>query len=111
MLRLRTRNQLRRLHDEIHPPEFLMPGDVLRRNSGGPAGESFVIAPSFVRGELALGMRVEIRTITVECEHDEELRVHARGRDTGGCQAFDCRIQGLAELHESISPRRPRDTE
>src|ERR1700694_4488481 len=88
-----------------------MAGDVLCWNSGGPAGESFVIAVRFVRRELALGMRIEIGPVTVERKNDEQFGVHARGRDAGSCQPFDRRVQSLAKLHESLSPRRRRATE
>ena len=78
MLGLRTRHQNRWRHDQIQPPELLMPGDVLRRNARRPPRQSFVVSLHFVGGELSLRMCIEIRPIAIEREHDEQFGVHAR---------------------------------
>jgi len=88
-----------------------MAGDVLRRNTGRSARESVIIAPHFVGGEFSLWVRIEICPVAIEREHDEQFRVHARGRDARGRKLLDCRIENLAKLHLSISPRRHGDTE
>src|SRR5580658_253713 len=85
-----------------------MSRDVLRRNAGGAPRKSFVITARFIKGEFALWMRIEIRTVAVEREHGEEFRIHARRRNLRGPQPLDSRIERWAKLHESISPRRTR---
>src|SRR5208282_2736187 len=84
-----------------------MPGNVLRRNAASSSRQSFVIAPGFIGSQFALRMRIQIRSIAVEREHDEEFRIHPRGRNLGGSQPLNRRIQSLTKLHASISPRRP----
>jgi len=66
-----------------------MPGDVLRRNAGGAARKSFVLALQVVGSELSLRMSVEIRAVAIEREHDEEFRIHARRGNSRGSQPLD----------------------
>jgi len=108
---LGTRNQNRRRDDEVHTPEFLMAGDVLRRNSTGALGKGSVIASRFVGGELALVVSVEIGAVAVESEHQEQFCIQTRrGNVVGGEMSYGGG-EGLLQLHESISPQRHRDTE
>ena len=67
-----------------------MPGDVLRRNSGSTPRESFAIALHLGAGELSLGMSIEIRTVAIEREHDQQFRIHARGGDLRSREPLDC---------------------
>jgi hypothetical protein len=50
-------------------------------------------------------MRIEIRPVAIKREHDEQFRVHPRGRSSRNRQKFDRRIHSLAKLHVSISPQ------
>ena len=90
MLRLRTRHQHGRRHDQIQPPELLVPGDVLRRNAGRPARQSLVITLHLVGGELSLRMCIEICPIAIEREHGKEFGVHPRRANSRSGQPFDC---------------------
>ena len=111
MFRFRTRNQHRRRHNKIQPPELLMPSDVLRRNAISPSSESKVIAQDFVRSKFPIRMRIEIRPIATKGKHDKEFRIHARRRNARRSQPLNGRIQSQAKLHNLISPQRHRDTE
>jgi hypothetical protein len=53
-------------------------------------------------------MRVEIRPVAIKREHDEQFRIHPRGRNSRNRQKFDPRIQSLVKLHVSISPQVPK---
>jgi hypothetical protein len=57
VLGLRTRDENRGSNDQVHAPEFLMSGNVLRGNATGAFGESSIIAHLLIGGEFALGMR------------------------------------------------------
>jgi hypothetical protein len=50
-------------------------------------------------------MRKEIRPVAIKREHDEQFRIHPRGRNSRNRQKFDRRIQSLVKLHVSISPQ------
>src|SRR5277367_5410712 len=102
MLRLRTRNQHRRRHKKVQPPELLMSRDVLSRHSGRAARKNVIVASRFVGTEFPLRMRIEISPVATEREHDEEFRVHARRRNERRSQLLNRRVQGLAKLHESF---------
>ena len=92
--------------DEIHAPEFLMAGDVLRGNAAGALGESGFVAKLLAGGELTFGVSVEIGAVAVESEHEEELGVQARGRDAVGGEAGDGGGEGRLQLHLYISTQR-----
>lgn len=89
--------------DEVHAPEFLMSGDVLRGNTTGALGESGLVAGLLVGGELALGVSVEISAVAVEGEHEEEFGVQARGWDVVRGEAGDGGGEGRLQLHVYIS--------
>src|ERR1039457_5309810 len=108
MLRFRTRNQHRRRNNKSQPPKFLMPRDVLRRNARSTPSESLVTASKILRRQFPLRMRVEIRPVAIKREHDEQFRIHPRGRNSRNRQKFDRRIQSLVKLHVSISPQVPK---
>ena len=55
--------------DEIHAPEFLMAGDVLRGNSAASLAESSLVASLLGNREFALRVSVEIGSVAVEGEH------------------------------------------
>ena len=95
VLGLRARNQDRGRDDEIHAPEFLMAGDVLRWNAAGALGERSIVASLFVGCEFALGMRVEIGAVAVEGEHEKQFGVQTRGGNVIRGQARDGRGEGL----------------
>jgi hypothetical protein len=109
MLRFRTRNQHRRRHDQIEPPELLMSSDVLRRNARSAASKRFVIALRFVRSKFPLRMREQIRPIAAQRKHDKEFRIHARRRNTRRSQPLNRGMESLAKLHNPISPPRQED--
>ena len=99
-------------HDQIHAPEFLMAGDVLRGDSTGALGQGCIIASRFIIGELSLGMRVEIGTVAAEHEHEKQFGVQAGRRDLRGCKPLEGYGLGGFELHQTISPQRAqRNTE
>ena len=101
---LGTRDEHRRRDDEIHAPEFLMPGDVLRGNAAGAFGQRGVIATLLIDAEFALRMRVEIGSVAIESEHHKQLRVHARGGDVFCGQPGDGGGEGWFQLHKCRSP-------
>src|SRR5258708_32972581 len=68
---LRARNEDCRGDDEIHTPEFLVASDVLRGDSAGSLSESSFVPGLLIAGKLALRMRVEIRAVAVEREHEQ----------------------------------------
>ena len=72
---------------QIHAPEFLMAGDVLRGDTAAPLGESPVIACSFVGSEFVLRVGVEIGTIVSQCEHQKQLGIQTRGGNLVPCKA------------------------
>lgn len=75
--------------DEVHTPEFLMAGNVLRGDTTGALVQSGLVAGGFVGREFALGMCVEIGTIAAEGKHEKQFGVHARGRDVVRGEAGD----------------------
>jgi hypothetical protein len=101
-----TRNEHRGCNDQIHAPEFLMSGDVLRRDATGAFRESGIIASLLFAAKFVLGMREEIGAVTVEREHEEQLGIQARGGNLICGEASDSRGESGFKLHESISPQR-----
>src|SRR5438132_7959616 len=53
-----TRNKHSWSDDKIHPPEFLMPRDVLRWNALGTLVEGLIVTRFLVVSSLAIGMGV-----------------------------------------------------
>ena len=74
---------------QVHAPEFLMAGDVLRGDTAAPLGESPVIACSFVGSELVLRVGVEIGAVATQCEHQKQLGIQTRGGNLGSREAGD----------------------
>ena len=102
VLGLGTRDQHRRRDDQVHPPEFLMTGDVLRRLAGRSLGDGFVVARLFVGGQLIFGMGVEVGAVGVEHEHQQRLGVHARRADLLSGQEVNCSRKSLPKQHRSL---------
>lgn len=71
----------------------------MRGNSAGALGESGFVARLLAGGEFALGVSVEISTVAVESEHEEELGVQARGGDVVRGEAGDGGGEGRLQLH------------
>src|SRR5579863_6642574 len=92
--------------DEIHAPEFLMAGDVLRGDAAGALGESGFVSSGLTGGQLALGVSVEIGAVAVESEHQKEFGVQAWGRDVVGGEAGDGGGERVLQVHGSISTQR-----
>src|SRR5215467_1544498 len=107
MLCLRPGNQHRWRHNQIHPPKLLMSGDVLRRNAFRPLTESIVITSLLLYSQLTFRMPVEIGSIAPQREHEQQLGVHAGGREVGRFQSLDRRSQGFAQGHRPISTQEP----
>ncbi len=99
VLGFRTRDEDSRADDEVQPPEFLVPGDVLRGNAASALLEGFLVAGLFVGGKFALGMGVEIGAIAAEDEHEQDFGVHAGGADMVLLEQGDGVAQGLFQLH------------
>src|SRR5580693_9757717 len=85
-----------------------MAGDVLRGNSAASLGEGSLVARLLGDGEFALRVSVEIGSIAVEGEHEQEFGVQARGRRVVGGEAGDCRGEGRLQLHVYISTQSGR---
>src|SRR5208282_4366533 len=94
-------DQHRRRDDQVHPPEFLVAGDVLRRLAGGALGDGFGVACLLVGREFVLRMGVEVGAVGIEHEHQQRLGVHPRRADGVRRQRVDGRGEGLLKLHES----------
>src|SRR5271167_949363 len=69
VLCLRAWNEHRRSDDEVHTPEFLMPGDVLRGHSPRAFDKGGLVLSLLVGGKFALGMCEQVGAVTVENEH------------------------------------------
>src|SRR5450755_2440461 len=95
VLSLRPRDQHRRTDDQVHAPEFLVPGNVLRGHAAGALVESRFISRLFILAQFAFWMREQVGTIAVQRKHEEQLGIQARGRDLGGGKASDGRGEGL----------------
>jgi hypothetical protein len=96
MLGFGARDEHCRRDDEVHAPELLMAGDVLRGDAPCALGERGIVTGCFIRGEFAFGVRVEKSAIAVESEHQEKLRVHARGGNVVLREAVNGSGQGLS---------------
>src|SRR5262245_57565866 len=70
-----------------------------------------LVSAPLVLGELSLGVRVEIGTVTPQGEHQQHFGVHPRRTNVRGCEPLDGRIERVSQEHTTISPRRHRDTE
>ena len=105
MLRLRPRDKHRRRHNQIHPPEFLVPGNVLRRLARRPPRQRRIVTCHFVRTKLPLRMRIQIRAIAIQRKHNQQLGIHPRRRNALHPKPLDRRMKGLSQLHALISPR------
>jgi len=81
-------------------------GDVLRGNAAGALGESGFVARLLGGGEFALGVGVEIGSVAVNGEHEEEFGVQARGGDVVRGEAGDGGGEGRLQLHVYISTHR-----
>jgi hypothetical protein len=81
-----------------------MPGDVLRRNAAGALVERYLIATPFIVAEFAFGMSVEVGSIASQRKHQQQLRVHSRGRNVCSSEPGDRGGEGLFQLHQTISP-------
>jgi hypothetical protein len=53
-------------------------------------------------------MREQVGAIATQGEHQQQLGIHARGRDVLGREARNGGKEGISELHENISPQRTR---
>src|SRR5579871_4231999 len=89
MLCFRPRNQDCRGNDEIHPPELLVPRDVLRWHASRPLPESRYIARLLLGSKFPLRMRKQVSPITIESEHEQRLRVQAGRRNAFCAQTGD----------------------
>jgi hypothetical protein len=78
VLSLGARDEDGRRDDEVEPPEFLVAGDVLCRDTFGALGEGFLVTGLLFHREFALGMGIEIGAVTGKNEHEEQLGVKAR---------------------------------
>src|SRR5215472_16869757 len=76
-----------------------MSGDVLRRTAAGPLADDFVIAILLFRGELALGMRVQMSSFLPQDKHQQQLGIEPWRRYVVGDEELVGRIDGLFELH------------
>ena len=75
MFGLGARNENGGSDDEIHAPEFLMSGDVLRWDSARTFGESRVVARGLIGSEFAFGMCKQVCTVAIQNEHEQQLCV------------------------------------
>jgi hypothetical protein len=89
MLGFWTGNEHGRRNDEVHSPEFLMSGDVLRGYTAFALGQGPVIAVLVVRGKFAFGMGMKISAVALQGEHEKEFSIHPRRRDIGSGEARD----------------------
>src|SRR3954467_15182317 len=105
VLRLGSWNQHRRRNDEVHAPEFLVSGNVLRGNPSGALGERRAVATMLIFSELAFGMCKQISTIATEHEPQQQLRIHLWGGNLFAAEVSYRRGQSLLELHTAISPQ------
>src|SRR5438067_588570 len=103
MLGLRPRNQNGGRYDEVHSPEFLMSGNVLRWHTARTLRQRRVIAGFFVRIEFALRMRKQVGAIAAQDEPQQKFGVHLRRGHLRDGKARNSRGQSLLELHEPIS--------
>ncbi len=99
MLGLGAGNEHGWRNDEIQAPEFLMPGDVLRRDSVGALVDCFPIADLFLVREFAFRMREEMGTVASEGKHEQRLGVQARRADLGRGQLVDGKREGIFQEH------------
>ncbi len=73
MLRFRAWNEHGGRDEQVHPPEFLMAGDVLSGNAADALRQRGVELRRFVFRQNTLGMGEEMRAITTERKHQKRL--------------------------------------
>ena len=56
-----------------------MAGNILRGDASRSLGECFAKATVFIKGEFSLGMRIKIRAVAAQGEHQQKFSVHAWG--------------------------------
>src|SRR6267378_2788621 len=74
-----TRNKHGRADNKVHAPEFLMPRNVLRRNPLRTLVEGLIVTRLLILCYWALGMGIQIGTVAVESEPEEEFGIHPWG--------------------------------
>ena len=99
VLRLRPRNQNRRSDDKIHPPEFLMSRDVLRRHAACSLRQHRLVAGLFLRSQLALRMRKKVGPVAVQREHQQQFSIQPRGRYVLRRESRNGRGERFFQLH------------
>jgi hypothetical protein len=103
MLRLGSRNQHCRRHDKIHPPKFLMPGDVLRGDASRTLRDRIIVARLFFWAKFVLRMSIQISPIAAQGKHEQQFGVRSRRGHLSGGQELDCRTERVAKKHPAIS--------
>src|ERR1700730_1534587 len=78
MLRLRTGDEDGSSNNQVHPPEFLMAGDVLGGHTAGAFGKSGVVTGLLFYGQLSFGMREEVGAVATERKHQEQFGIQPR---------------------------------
>ena len=102
MLGLWPRNEDGGRNDEVHAPEFLVPGDVLGRKSAGATGDDVVISSFFVGSQVAIGMGIEIGAIAAEREHQQSFGVQAWRANLSGGKLVEREFECVFEEHGGI---------
>ncbi len=105
VLGFRPRDEHGGRNDEVHAPEFLVPGDVLRRDTLGALGESLLVAGLFSAREFTLGVGVKMSAVAAEGEHQQQFGIHARRGNVCGAEAVDGGGECVAKEHGSFNHR------
>ena len=69
MLGLRPGNKDGGSDNQVHSPEFLVPGDVLRRDTVSPLRESLVVAGEFLGRKFSLRVGIKVGAVAAQREH------------------------------------------
>src|SRR3989442_1091296 len=104
-LGFRPRDEHGRSNDEVHAPEFLVPGDVLRRYTLGALDEGLLVAGLFSAREFTLGVGVKISAVAAEREHQQQFGIHARRRNMCGAEAVDGGGERVAKKDRAFNRR------
>ena len=86
-----------------------MPGDVLRGYAANSLRQRRFIPSSFVGSQIAFRVGVQVSAVAAESKHQQELRIHAGGRDVVRSKERDGLTEGLFQLHTPISSQSMQD--